>query len=112
MAQIAFAVPVMPGQEDLDRQTLEEMAGPRREEHEAAMREAGMRQHAVWHQETPEGTIAVVTVEADDPEAAIVQFGSSDEPFNRWFRDQMEQVHGIDISQSSPQVQKVLDAHL
>jgi hypothetical protein len=58
-------------------------------------------------QQTPDGTVAVVYVEADDPEAALSQFGSSDEPLNRYFRDQMKEVHGIDISQMTPEATKV-----
>ena len=38
MPGFAFAVPVVSGKEELDRNTLEEIAGPRLAEHEAAMR--------------------------------------------------------------------------
>ena len=38
MAGFAFAVPVVSGKEELDRKTLEEIAGPRLAEHEAALR--------------------------------------------------------------------------
>jgi hypothetical protein len=64
------------------------MVGPRREEYEGALRQAGITRQAVWHQETPVGTVAVVYVEGDDPEAGLAQFGSSDEPLNTWFRDE------------------------
>jgi hypothetical protein len=52
----------------------------------------------------------VVYVEADDPLAALGEFGSSDEPFNSWFRDGMKEVHGIDISEPGPPSEKVFDA--
>lgn len=55
--------------------------------------------------------MAVVYMEADD-EAGFAPFGSSDAPFNRWFRDQMKEVHGIDISQSGPPPKKVHDVQL
>jgi hypothetical protein len=41
VAEIVFAVPVLPGKEELDRQTMDEMAESRRDEYEAAVREAG-----------------------------------------------------------------------
>ena len=41
MPGFAFAVPVVSGKEELDRKTLEEIAGPRLAEHEAAIRDAG-----------------------------------------------------------------------
>ncbi len=112
MPGFAFAIPVVPGKEELDRSTLDEMAGPRRDEYEAALRQAGITRQAIWHQHTPDGTIAVVYVEGDDPEAGVAQFGSSDEPFNVWFRDRMKEVHGLDISEAAPQGTKVHDLEL
>jgi hypothetical protein len=109
MGEFAFALPVLPGKEDLDRETLNQMSGERREEYEAAAREAGISRQIVWHHQTPDGTVAVVYIEADDPIAALGKFGSSDEPFNRWFREQMKDVHGIDISQPGPPAEKVFD---
>jgi hypothetical protein len=110
MAEFAFAIPVVSGQEELDRKTLGEMSGARRDEYEAAARRAGITRQIVWHQQTPQGTVAVVYVEADAPLAALNEFGSSDEPFNRWFRDQMKEVHDVDISEPGPPAEKVFDA--
>jgi hypothetical protein len=112
MPEVAFTLPVVSGKEELDRNTLKEMGGSRRDEYEAAMREAGITRHAIWHQETPNGTMAVVCVETDDPGAALAQFGSSDAPFNSWFRDQMKEVHGVDISEPAPQIQQVHDVRV
>ena len=109
MPGFAFAVPVVSGNEELDRKTLEEIAGPA--EHEAAMRDAGISRHAAWHQQTPDGTLALVYMEAPD-EAAIGRFTASDAPFNAWFREVMKEVHGVDISQPGPPVTKVLDVQL
>ena len=46
MPGFAFAMPVVSGKEEFDRKTLEEIAGPRLAEHEAAMRAAGISRHA------------------------------------------------------------------
>jgi hypothetical protein len=109
MPSFAFAIPIVPGKEDLDRQTFDEMMGPRREEYEAALRKAGLTRQVVWHQQTPNGTLAVVYVEGDSPEAGIEEFGSSDDVLSAWFRDQMREVHGVDISQVKIQATKVHD---
>ena len=108
MAEIVFAVPVLPGKEEQDRQTLDEMAGSRRDQYEAALRDAGITRQAVWHQQTPNGTLALVYIEADDPDAAQ-RFTSSDAPISRWFVEQMQEVHGIDVSQPPPPVSQVHD---
>lgn len=102
MAEVVFAVPVVPGKEDLDRQVLDELAGSRREEYETAMRDAGIRRQAIWHQKNPDGgTLAIVYFEADDPEAPM-RWTQSDSEISRWFVEQMQEVHGIDISQQPP----------
>lgn len=112
MGGFAFSIPVVPGKEELDRSTLDEMLGDRRGEYEAALRNAGITRHAIWHQETPGGTVAVVYVEGEDPETAVAQFGASDEPLSTWFREQMKEVHGVDISQGAPRAKKVHDIQL
>jgi hypothetical protein len=112
MGGFAFSIPVVPGKEELDRRTLDEMLGARREEYEAALRQAGVTRQTIWHQETPNGTVAVIYVEGDDPQAGIAQFGSSDEPISAWFREQMKEVHGVDISQVELRATKVHDIQL
>jgi hypothetical protein len=109
MPEIVFAIPVLPGKEELDRQTFDEMEGPRREEYEAALKEAGITRQAIWHEQTPDGTLALVYIEADTPDAAM-RFTSSDAPISRFFVEQMQEVHGIDVSQQPPPpVNKVHD---
>lgn len=111
MPEVAFVLPVVPGQEQLDLDTFGEMDSSRHDEYEQALRSAGIKRHTVWHQKTPDGTFAIVLMEADAP-AAIGAFATSDGPFNQWFRQQMHEVHGVDIAQSSPDVQMVHDIRL
>ena len=109
MAAVAFALPIIPGKEEQDRAALEEFNGSRREEYEEARRAAGIKREAVWHQATPQGTLAVVYLEADDVGAAMQTIGTSDAPFDRWFRDTMQEVHGIDLAEPAPPPELILD---
>jgi hypothetical protein len=111
MAEVAFAIPVLQGQEQLDRETFQELEGARRTEYEAALAEAGITRHAVWHQETPEGTLAIVYMQAND-ETGVGKFAASEAPLNRWFREQMKQVHGIDIAEAGSPPKRVHDITL
>jgi hypothetical protein len=98
MTEIVFAIPIVQGKEDLDRQTRDEMAGARRDEYEAALKDAGITRQAVWHQQMPGGgTLAIVYIEATDPDAHQ-RFASSDADISRWFVQQMQEVHGRDVS--------------
>ncbi len=110
MPAVALAIPIIPGKDDLDRSAFEEMKGPRREEYEAARRRLGFTREAVWHQQTPDGTVAVVYLEADDLEAAMQGAGSSQEPFDQWFRERMKEVHGIDLAEPAPPPEQIIDA--
>ncbi len=109
MTEIVFAIPVVHGKEDLDRQTRDEMASARRDEYEAALKDAGVTRQAVWHQQMPGGgTLAIVYVEATDPDAHQ-RFVSSDADISRWFVQQMQEVHGRDVSQPPLPVELVHD---
>jgi hypothetical protein len=109
MTEIVFAIPIVHGKEDLDRQTRDEMAGARRDEYEAALKDAGITRQAVWHQQTPNGgTLAIVYIEATDPDAHQ-RFVSSDADISRWFVQQMQEVHGRDVSQPPLPVELVHD---
>jgi len=112
MTEIVFAIPVVHGKEDVDRQTRDEMAGARRDEYEAALKDAGITRQAVWHQQTPDGgTLAIVYIEATDPDAHQ-RFASSDADISRWFVQQMQGVHGRDVSQPPLPVELVHDIHV
>lgn len=112
MTEVVFAIPVVPGKETEDREALDELAEGRREEYEAALREAGVTRQAVWHQQTPDGVLAIVLFETDSPEGPQ-RFVTSEGEVNQWFVDRMKVVHGVDISQEPPPpVEKVHDVRV
>jgi hypothetical protein len=56
----------------------------------------------VWHQKTPDGTVAIVLLEADDIEAALRGTAMSHEPLDQQFRDFVKDVHGVDLANDPP----------
>jgi hypothetical protein len=96
MQSVAFAVRLLPGQAEAVRGALAScQAGARKEAYQDARRRAGIIREAVWIQTAAGGDAAVVYLEADDLAAAFTVLGTSTEPFDRWFRDHVRQVHGI-----------------
>jgi len=103
MPAIAFAAPLLPGQTEIDRRAMESCwHGERREAHQDARRRAGITKESVWLQATPSGDLAVVYIEADDIGAAMAALGGSQEPFDRWFRQHIREVHGIALEDGFP----------
>ena len=58
-----------------------------------------MTRQVVWHQQTPGGgTLAIIYIEATDPEAPR-RFISSNAEISRWFVPRMQEVYGRDFTQ-------------
>ena len=108
MTEIVFALHIEPGKEEADRRMREEMAGPRRAEYVAALKEAGVERQAVWHQQSPSGPWAIVYVVGSDPDAHQ-RFVNSDADISRWFREQMMEIHGRDVTEPPLPVDLVVD---
>ena len=110
MQAVAFAVALLPGEAGAVRVALASCwSGARKEAYQDARRRAGIIREAVWIQPGPGGDVAVVYLEADDLAAAFTLLRSSAEPFDRWFRDHIRQVHGIALEQGFTAPELVLD---
>jgi hypothetical protein len=102
MAMYAFVVPVLPGMEERNRRFAAELQGPRNAEFRASRERAGTDVERVWMQATPTGTVSIVYLEADDLGRAFGTFATSQAPFDVWWRQQILEIHGIDLSQPLP----------
>jgi heme-degrading monooxygenase HmoA len=98
MSELAYAIPITPGKEDLYRQTWYELEGARRDEYAEALKDAGITRLTMWHQQTPEGrTLAIVYLETTDADA-VERFVSSDADISRWVMQRMQEIYGRDVS--------------
>ncbi|HET7800936.1 MAG TPA: hypothetical protein VFL38_10965 [Humibacillus xanthopallidus] len=110
MPAIAFATLLPPGRAEVDRLAMESCwRGKRREAYEDARRRAGITKESVWLQATPSGDLAVVYIEADDIGRAMAVIGGSQEPFDQWFRECLQDVHGIALEAGFTAPVPVLD---
>ena len=108
--EIAFAMPLLPGTTDTDRDAmLACWRGERREAHAESRQRLGITRESVWIQPTPAGDVAVVHLEARDLDGALRGMGTSQEPFDRWFREHVAAVHGVDVAEPLPPLEQVLD---
>lgn len=110
MPALGFVLPLLPDRTDDDREAMTSCwNGQRRGAFEASRRRHGITREAVWIQSTPGGDVAVVYLEADDLPAAFKGLASSDEPFDRWFREHVRHVHGISLEDGMTPPEPVMD---
>jgi hypothetical protein len=110
MQAVGFVIPLLPGKTDTDRAALASCwRGERKAAYEDARRRAGVTREAAWIQSAPTGDMAVIYLEADDLTAAMDIIVSSDEPFDRWFRQHILEVHGVALEEGFPPPEQVLD---
>lgn len=108
--KIAFCAPVLPGMEDAHRQEMAAtQSGASAADHRASRRRAGITVEKAWHQETPDGTLAIVYIEADDMEAAFESLATSADPYDVAFREHVTRIHGIDLTEKFPPPEPILD---
>jgi hypothetical protein len=104
VATIVFALPILPGKEDVDREMLERLnaTGLEKDAYVSARRAQGITREQVWHQVTPNGTLAIIVLEGDDLMSALGVSATSDDPFHRQFREFVKDVHGVDLANDPP----------
>ena len=97
MPLVVRAFPVTPGQEAAARQFAADLTGSRRQEAEAFYRRFGILREC-WHlQDTPHGTwVIAVTDMTGEPAATGQVYAAAQAGFERWFKDQVRVVTGID----------------
>jgi hypothetical protein len=100
MAVYCFTQPIQPGKRDEARSIFEEIRGPRRDEYEASRRRLGIHREKVWFQRFPDGNMAVVYWEGDDPRRSLQQFADSDDPFDEWLKERGREVYHFEPGQT------------
>ncbi|MHB1416257.1 MAG: hypothetical protein ACYC1C_13495 [Chloroflexota bacterium] len=98
MSLLAMATPILPGKTEEWRRFAEELRGSRYREYAASRRRLGVRER-VFFQSTPNGDMAIVTLEGDDPVRAFQQLGVGNDDFTRWFVQRVKEIHGLDLTQ-------------
>jgi hypothetical protein len=110
MQSVGFDVSPLRGRTEANRIALASCwVGARKEAHQDARRRAGIIREAIWIQPAPGRDVAVVSLEADDLATAFTTVATSDEPFDRWFRDQVGQVHCVAVEEGFTAPELVLD---
>jgi hypothetical protein len=98
---LAMAIPISPGKTEKWKAFIGELKGPRFEAFKASRRKLGA-QERTFLQHTPMGDLVIVTLEGADPAGAFARFGQGTDEFTKWFVQQVQELHGIDLSAPPP----------
>lgn len=108
MANYCFAVPILPG--ELDALKAWQKTGIQgNRAHDEVFRAAGITREQVWLEHTPDGDLAVVSLEVKDPVKALPAVAASKHPWAAQFRAFVLKAHGIDIAKPMPPNEMLVD---
>src|SRR6476620_5310640 len=89
--------PIQPGKEEDARAFAAETLGARRAEYAAHHERSGTTRETWALQETPMGSFILVWFEGD-VEKSFADLATNDSEFITWFRSQVQDITGIDLS--------------
>lgn len=100
MDSVILAVPLLPDKAEAWRRFCQEMMGRRRQQYERSRRRLEIAREAAWLVPVTGADMAIIVIAAPDLEAALNKIATSQRPFDRWFRRQIFEIHGVDLSDS------------
>jgi hypothetical protein len=105
MASVAFALPILPGQEEMVRRMGEAVSdsGELREAYEESRKRLGINEEKVWVQRTPIGHSIIVYWETEDPQRTLRRIADSQDEFDKQFKQVIESAApAIDLGKEEP----------
>jgi hypothetical protein len=111
MPLVVRAFPVLPGKEEELHQFVEQLRGPRYAEATEFYRSFGVTRET-WHlQQTPTGPVVIGVTEVTEPDARAQEYAQSQRPFDRWFKDQVHRLTGInpDVQPLGPPTEQIFE---
>src|SRR5437588_984800 len=99
---IAFCAPFAPGKSEEARAFAKEAYVTRRAEFQESRRAKGVNQEIIFLNHTPNGDIACVYIEGDDPVAGNRMFAESRSAYDVWFKDECKKVFIPEIDFNEP----------
>jgi len=98
MSGIVLTFPILSGKVEAWRRFCQELSGSRRQPYEASRQRLGITFERLALVETTFGATAVTTLEAPDVDRALGQIIASEIPFDVWYRERLQKLHGINLA--------------
>ncbi len=98
MSGIVLTFPILAGKVEAWRRFCQELSGSRRQPYEASRRRLGITRERLALVDTAFGATAVTTLEAPDVAQALGQIIASVLPFDVWYRERLQELHGVNLA--------------
>ena len=98
MDQALFALPILPGKTETARAFLRDLGGPRKQELAACGQGMGLAREMWAIQQTPQGDLLIGYMTGEDIAQAFTQFAASQDEFDCWFKQQVQEATGADLN--------------
>ena len=98
MAGLVLTLPIAAGKVEAWRRFCQELSGSRRQMFEASRRRLGITRESLALVEGAFASSAVTTIEARDVNLALTEMFGSNLPFETWYRERLQDLHGFDLT--------------
>ncbi len=105
MAQLQIVYLLRPGTQEQWRRLYQEVAESRREQFEASCRHMGITQVQVRLVQLLHGDLMLMTLHTQEPQQTLKALATSDHPFERWLRAQLQGLLGWNVQDVLPDPQ-------
>jgi hypothetical protein len=98
MDPVCLVFAILPGKTADARAFMRDLDGPRKAEFDQSERRIGITKELWYLASAPGGDQLVGYMEAASFGQAVAQFSASQDPFDRWFKQRMADVTGVDLN--------------
>jgi len=102
MSALTMIVPLLPGKQEAWRQFCQILHGSRRDDYAAWREQMGMSQEEAWLLLTAQGDFVRISLQVEHPAQVVADLATSPHPFERWLRQHLLELYGLDLAQLAP----------
>lgn len=95
MSGVVMSNPIRASKVEAWRRFCQELAGARRQSYEASRRRMGITRERLGLVETTFGSAAITAIDAPDLGQALGEIMTSNHPFDRWYRERIQELQGV-----------------
>jgi hypothetical protein len=111
VSKIVWAAPILPDKVEAWRRLCQELRAGRSNQFAESRQRLGVTREVTWLFRTGQSELALLCLDAEQPEQLLVRLAASNQPFDLWFKRQLLDICGLDLSQAAtgPTLELMLD---